>query len=42
MDGKINSDELKKSTLLKPYDNSWIQELSPAQKRESREMDASI
>ncbi len=38
MDGKIGVDELKKSTLLKHYDNSWIQELSPAQKKEAREI----
>ena len=37
MDGKIDADELKKSDLLKSYDNSWVQELSPAQKKELRE-----
>ncbi len=32
MDGKIEAEDLEKSGLLTPYDLSWVQELTPAQK----------
>jgi len=35
MDGKIDIQDLETSNLLSPYDQSWIQELTPAQKNDS-------
>jgi len=32
MDGKIEADYLKTSNLLTPYNNSWEQKPTPAQK----------
>lgn len=36
MDGKIETDELKNSGLLVKYDNSWIKDPTPAQKKMKR------
>ena len=33
MDGKINLEQRQSSKKLKEYDNSWVQELTPAQKK---------
>ena len=38
MDSKIELNELKKSALLKPYDNSWIQNPTPAEKLALRQV----
>ena len=32
MDGKISIESVDSSGLLKDYDNSWVQALTPAQK----------
>lgn len=37
MDGKIDSKAVLSSPLLQPYDNSWIQEPTPAEKKAMRE-----
>lgn len=37
MDGKVDAGALLNSHIFKPYDNSWIQQLTPAQKKALRE-----
>lgn len=39
MDGKTGSSTVLNSPLLKPYDNSWVQKPTPAQKKAMREQD---
>jgi len=36
MDGKIGLDKLRSSDLLTKYDNSWVKEPTPAQKKMER------
>ena len=36
MDGAINLKKLTETKLLSDYDNSWVQELTPAQKKVER------
>ena len=40
MDGKISAEELLKNPVFKPYDNSWVQKPTPAQKKAAREQAA--
>ena len=40
IDGKITLQELLANACFKPYDNSWVQPLTPAQKRAAREASA--
>jgi len=36
LDGKIPLQEIMNDASFKPYDNSWVQPLTPAEKRELR------
>lgn len=38
MDGKISPEDFLKNTAFKPYDNSWVQKPTPAQKKAEREI----
>lgn len=40
MDGKIDVAELLSNPVFKPYDNSWVQQPTPAQKKAAREQQA--
>lgn len=42
MDGKITQDDLYNSSILTAYANNWVQELTPAQKKETREKNHKI
>ncbi len=42
MDGKISTEDVWASPLLKPYDNSWVQEPTPAQKAAARRQNSEI
>lgn len=40
MDGKITVTELQQKSCFKPYDNSWVQKLTPAEKKQQQAMTA--